>query len=223
MTDDTSGEDSLLLDAAALRALAHPLRIQLLEQLIERGPSTASQLGRDIGESSGSTSYHLRQLAAHGLIVEAGEMGTGRERWWRARPGGWTLRGFEMRQTQPETARDVDVVLDGFRRARGERLQRWYRESEQWGNRWVDASMDMSARPLLTQTELAQLRDELLAVISRWQQTVGERTAGGPVPDGAVPVAVVIDAFPTGDPPKSSADRDGQTELDGHTEADTGS
>lgn len=214
MTDDTTGDDSLLLDADALRALAHPLRIQLLEQLSEQGPSTASQLGRAIGESSGSTSYHLRQLAAHGLIIEAPEMGTGRERFWRSRPGGWTLRGFEMRQTQPEVAHDVDVVLDGFRRARAERLARWYRESERWGTEWVDASIDTLAFPLLTRAELAELRDELLAVISRWQQAVGQRTAGGPVPEGAVPVAVVIDAFPTGEPPESPADPTDQTEAD---------
>ena len=51
-------------DVRALRALAHPLRNRLLGQLRLNGPATASQLGRVVGESSGSTSYHLRQLAA---------------------------------------------------------------------------------------------------------------------------------------------------------------
>lgn len=65
-------------------AMAHPLRFRLLELLAE-GPSTASRLARRLGESSGSTSYHLRRLAHAGAIVEAPELGTRRERWWRRR------------------------------------------------------------------------------------------------------------------------------------------
>ena len=65
-------------------ALAHPLRFRLFELLVE-GPSTASRLARQLGESSGSTSYHLRRLARAGAIVEAPELGTRRERWWRRR------------------------------------------------------------------------------------------------------------------------------------------
>src|SRR5215213_5846218 len=72
-------------DVRALRALAHPLRNRLLGQLRVNGPATASQLGRAVGESSGSTSYHLRQLAAYGFVEEVEDQGTARERWWRAR------------------------------------------------------------------------------------------------------------------------------------------
>src|SRR3954464_4581626 len=72
-------------DVRALRALAHPLRSKLLAELRLHGPATASRLGRAIGESSGSTSYHLRQLAAYGFVEEVEGGGTTRERWWRAR------------------------------------------------------------------------------------------------------------------------------------------
>src|SRR5688500_20312710 len=57
-------------DVRALRALAHPLRNRLLGQLRLHGPATASQLGRTVGESSGATSYHLRQLAAYGFVED---------------------------------------------------------------------------------------------------------------------------------------------------------
>ena len=57
-------------DVRALRALAHPLRTRLLGQLRFHGPATASQLGRAVGESSGATSYHLRQLEACGFDEE---------------------------------------------------------------------------------------------------------------------------------------------------------
>jgi DNA-binding transcriptional ArsR family regulator len=65
-----------------LRALSHPLRFRMLE-LLREGPSTASHLARAVGESTGSTSYHLRVLAKAGLLEEEPHRGNGRERWWR--------------------------------------------------------------------------------------------------------------------------------------------
>ena len=62
-----------LTDPAALRAIAHPIRLGLVGLLRREGPLTASEAGRRLGESSGSTSYHLRQLERFGLVEEAGE------------------------------------------------------------------------------------------------------------------------------------------------------
>ena len=66
-------------DPSVLRALAHPLRGRLLGLLRTEGPSTATRLGQQLGESSGATSYHLRQLEAYGFVGEARR--EGRERW----------------------------------------------------------------------------------------------------------------------------------------------
>jgi len=79
------------LDLTALRALAHPLRVEIMNELSDFGPATASMLAERLGESSGATSYHLRQLAKHDIIVEDTERGSGRERWWRMAPGGVTI------------------------------------------------------------------------------------------------------------------------------------
>ena len=68
-----------------MRALAHPLRMRILE-LLAQSPSTATRLAREIGESTGSTSYHLRALASAGLIEEDADRGSKRERWWRRSP-----------------------------------------------------------------------------------------------------------------------------------------
>ncbi len=73
------------LGAREVRALAHPLRLRMLESLHD-GPATASMLARELGESSGATSYHLRALAAAGLIVEDLDRRKGRERWWKREP-----------------------------------------------------------------------------------------------------------------------------------------
>jgi len=73
------------LGAREVRALAHPLRLRMLESLMD-GPATASMLARELGESSGATSYHLRALASAGLIIEELGRRKGRERWWKREP-----------------------------------------------------------------------------------------------------------------------------------------
>jgi DNA-binding transcriptional ArsR family regulator len=57
-------QDAVMLDPHNLRGLAHPLRVRLLGLLRSDGSSTATRLAERLGQSSGATSYHLRQLAA---------------------------------------------------------------------------------------------------------------------------------------------------------------
>ena len=56
----------------------------MLSWLQHNGPATATTLARELGESSGATSFHLRQLARYGLVRDDAERGTRRERWWAA-------------------------------------------------------------------------------------------------------------------------------------------
>src|SRR5690349_24174658 len=82
--EQVTGRSITRLDnAMGLRAYAHPVRMKLILALRTRGPLTATQAGRLLGESSGTCSFHLRQLAKYGLVEETGE-GTGREKPWRA-------------------------------------------------------------------------------------------------------------------------------------------
>lgn len=74
----------LVEDIDTLKAISHPIRMGLLAALRTHGPATASELGRRLGESSGSTSYHLRQLERFGFVGDAVEQPSGRERRWRA-------------------------------------------------------------------------------------------------------------------------------------------
>lgn len=66
-----------------LKALAHPVRINALAELRRSGPATASELARTLGESSGSLSYHLRQLERYGFVTDDVARDA-RERRWRA-------------------------------------------------------------------------------------------------------------------------------------------
>jgi len=67
-----------------LKALSHPVRVRMLGLLRVDGPATATTLATRLGLNTGATSYHLRQLAQHGLIMDDEARGNGRERWWKA-------------------------------------------------------------------------------------------------------------------------------------------
>ncbi len=79
-----------------LKAFTHPLRMAMYTALNEQGPATATQLSRRLGESTGQTSYHLRQLEKHGFVEDDPDHVGGRERWWRS-------VGFRV---EPEALRD---------------------------------------------------------------------------------------------------------------------
>ena len=72
-----------LTDPRTMRALAHPVRLALLEALAHHGPLTATEAAEHVGESPSNCSFHLRQLAKYGFVEEA-EGGAGRRRPWRA-------------------------------------------------------------------------------------------------------------------------------------------
>jgi DNA-binding transcriptional ArsR family regulator len=73
-------------DARAIRALAHPVRLSLLELLAHTGTLTATQASEILGESPANCAFHLRTLARYGFVAEAGG-GRRRERPWRRVPG----------------------------------------------------------------------------------------------------------------------------------------
>jgi DNA-binding transcriptional ArsR family regulator len=70
-------------DPRAIRALAHPLRLDLLELLGGISPATAARCAAVLGISQASASYHLRQLAKYGFVEEGEPSGDQRERPWR--------------------------------------------------------------------------------------------------------------------------------------------
>jgi predicted ArsR family transcriptional regulator len=83
-SDETARMTEVHLSARQIQVLAHPLRIRLLGQLRLNGPATATGLAEVLATNTGATSYHLRQLADAGLVVEENRPDSGRQRWWRA-------------------------------------------------------------------------------------------------------------------------------------------
>ncbi|GHD28410.1 transcriptional regulator [Nocardiopsis kunsanensis] len=189
------------VDATALRGLAHPLRGRLLEQLQLRGPATATILGKRLEESSGSTSYHLRQLARHGFIEPAEGHGGGRERWWQARRGGWSMSGHAFRQ-DPATRHAADTVLEYYYGERERRFRTWNdlaasAPEDPDVQRWKAATMDANHPLPLTPEEAQKLSRDLMDFMWRWKREhVPESRESAADTPGTETVEVQINLFP---------------------------
>jgi DNA-binding transcriptional ArsR family regulator len=110
-------------DAQTARALAHPVRIKIIEQLIFRGAMTATELSELIDESPANTSWHLRQLARYGFIEEASG-GTGRQRPWQMVVQSNT---FADPGADRETAEAFQATVDVWLGREVEALRAWLR------------------------------------------------------------------------------------------------
>lgn len=177
-------------DARSLRGLAHPLRIRLLGLLRSEGPSTATRLADRLGLASGATSYHLRQLATHGFIVEDTERGVGRERWWKAAHQSTTI----PTGGDPEMVEATDGFLRGIAAFWSEQMNRAVDERPTLPTRWRNASIFTDVLLRLTPEELEGFRGELRDLVARYRSDdpSGVRSA----PPGSAPVVVQLQAFP---------------------------
>jgi DNA-binding transcriptional ArsR family regulator len=157
-------------DLETLRAFTHPLRMRLLAALRFDGPATASDLGRLLGESSGATSYHLRQLARFGFIVEDDEQPSRRERRWKA--------AHELTSWEPTdfvddpAARSVLRILARERiRFMVEQLRRWYEGRQHWSRAWVAAAQDSDMVIRMRPEDLDRMGREIWDVVTRYADT----------------------------------------------------
>ncbi|MFI7441934.1 ArsR/SmtB family transcription factor [Nonomuraea indica] len=186
------------LDAHALKSFAHPLRLSLYELLEEHGPSTATRLAGLLGHNTGATSYHLRELARHGMIEEAPELGRGKEKYWRIVPG-----GFSYGETPPgdeEAASALETLMDDLLRRRGAELARWREEEASTPEEWIRASGLGRRSLLLTAQETERMRDEVFEVLERYR-ALADRRAREPrrEPDPSLGRVVVhFDVLPVG-------------------------
>lgn len=178
-----------LTDPKALRALAHPVRIRLLGLLRREGALTASEAGRRLGESSGSASYHLRQLERFGLVEEA-EGGTGRMRPWRATS---VYTSWANVADTAELAEAADVFERFVVGQYVERLERWLEDRRAEPPEWQEAVAFGDSLLYLTADELARVRDELQSLADRYLERVEQPALR---PPGSRPVTFLQIAIP---------------------------
>ncbi|MGP4045500.1 helix-turn-helix domain-containing protein [Streptomyces sp. 2A115] len=157
------------LDARSLRGLAHPLRMRLLDSLRYGGPATASQLAEKLGESSGATSYHLRQLATYGFVADAPERGKGRERWWRAVHQGLRMDDALLEDMNPAVRGAADLYLHEVATKHSQELSTWIGNRHTWSEEWA-RSGDMSNMTLrLTPDLTRELVEKMHALIETYR------------------------------------------------------
>lgn len=182
---------TVVLDAKGLRALAHPVRVQLVGLLRKYGPSTATRLAERLGVNSGTASYHLRQLGDAGFVEEDTERGNARERWWRAVHQSTRFSDRELAEEEPEAAL---AYLQSVAAAYTLRTQRALGELQTMPDRWR-GTFDISDWSLrLTPEEAVRLQQELHALLFRYRADSPETAAEAP--EGAERVSVITQILP---------------------------
>ncbi|GAB2933378.1 helix-turn-helix domain-containing protein [Micromonospora polyrhachis] len=176
------------LDSRQLRVLAHPLRSRLLSALRLDGPATATGLARVLDTNTGATSYHLRQLAEVGLVVEEPDRGAGRQRFWRAAHAnhGWWLTDH------PDDQAALDWLAEYQVTAFAEEAAKWRAAQHQLPREWQDAATQNDYGLRLTAERLRALNDELAEVIVRYRDEAARSTDDQPTEE----VAVFFASFP---------------------------
>ncbi|MET8979175.1 helix-turn-helix domain-containing protein [Streptomyces sp. NPDC004539] len=179
------------IDARSLRGLAHPLRMRLLDSLRFGGPATASQLAEKLGESSGATSYHLRQLAEYGFIEDDPEQGKGRERWWKASHTGLVFGDDLLTDPDPAVRGAADLYMHEVATKHTSELSTWLGNRASWPEEW-NRTWDMSSTTLRLTPEQAQ---EFIADIHRVYEEYRVRAAAEDTP-GAQQIRAHSHVFP---------------------------
>ncbi|MEV4759801.1 winged helix-turn-helix domain-containing protein [Micromonospora sp. NPDC049559] len=177
-------------DPVSLRGLAHPLRVRMLNALREHGPATATLLAQRLGQSTGATSYHLRQLAQYGFVVEDPDRGAGRERWWKAAHTRTLLDDPDLAREAPE---ETEAYLRGVASLYAERVDRWLGERAALPEQWRDVPTISSWRLRLTPAEGEELNRAIFALVERYRH---DDAAGPDTPDGAEPVDLQVQLMP---------------------------
>jgi predicted ArsR family transcriptional regulator len=188
MSSEERPEPRKLTDAQTLRALAHPVRIALYEELAYGGAMTATELGGRIGETPTTCSFHLRQLAKYGFVEEAGG-GKGRARPWRLTSFGWNV----PTAYDPETQIAGDAVLRLSRERAFARYQRWQETKAGYPKEWQEAADDSGYLTYVTAAELKQVSQELHAVLGRFWDRLADPAKR---PPGALPVETLLLSYP---------------------------
>jgi DNA-binding transcriptional ArsR family regulator len=184
----TQDEIKRVTDTATLKAIAHPLRARLLGALRMDGPATASELARKFGESSGSTSYHLRVLATFGFIEEDPQQPNARDRLWRALHSStyWNDRDFDDDPAGAEAARFLRQGQLGLLLQAGER---WESQRDQWSEEWAAAFGPEDYQYRLTAASLTELQARFKALLDEY----GKHDEGS---EDAEAVVLFLAAYP---------------------------
>lgn len=174
----------LELDAASVKAMAHPLRVEILRILQVRKRASVTSLAAETNESTAAVSYHLRQLARHGFVEPFDDDGTDsqphgrgrKQRWWRMAVDEIHSSGFEM-LNNPATAEAARFLMRESATQMARDLAHWWATATEWPAAWQRAHTSTNSNLELNATQTRALADEINAVVAKYQQTAPGRGA----------------------------------------------
>jgi DNA-binding transcriptional ArsR family regulator len=198
MTAGSAGayEQRDISDPRTMRALAHPVRLALLEALRREGPLTATRAAELLDDSPGNMSWHLQTLAKYGFVEEAGG-GRGRSRPWRV--VALTLNVSGGRLNDPEFAAAENALETSLQERAYQRLRQWRSGRHAFSAPWQKSAFSTDALAYLTPEELKQLGEEIVALLTRYNSRALDKAER---PADALPVHIVAFAHPV--PPTAS-------------------
>jgi predicted ArsR family transcriptional regulator len=171
-----------------MRALAHPLRVALLELMRRDGEITATRAAELLDESPGNMSWHLQTLAKYGYVEETGK-GRGRSRPWRLASEG---QSFATGVADPEVVVAGEALERTFTARTYDQLREWWSRRLGYPVKWRRAAFMSNSVVYLTAAELAEITDEVNAIYTRH----GERVLAEKRPAGALPVRLYAHGHP---------------------------
>jgi predicted ArsR family transcriptional regulator len=175
-------------DPTAMRALAHPVRLALIEALADAGTLTATEAGERVGESPANASFHLRQLAKYGFVEEAGAQG--RRRPWKLKQLGMRFTDVHEDEGTAAAARQLSRTMHDRYFARAARA---LEERHALPKEWREVTGANQMRLYLTPDELKALDDEIVKLLL--ERHADRRTASTTHPEGAERVEILTLAY----------------------------
>ena len=157
-----------ITDPRTMRALAHPVRLALVEALGREGELTATRAAEMLDESPGNMSWHLQTLAKYGYIEEAGG-GRGRSRPWRLAAASNRFRTVPEDGEGNAAGDALEAVVVDQATAR---LRDWRSQRRSYPRDWQDAAFVADSIGYLTAPELAELADEIAELFHRYNDRV---------------------------------------------------
>jgi DNA-binding transcriptional ArsR family regulator len=179
----------IVSDARAMRALAHPVRLALLEAIGREGELTATRAAEMLDESPGNMSWHLQTLAKYGYVEEAGG-GKGRSRPWRIAS---VSNRFQTTAEDPEADAAGEALESTFADQAYSRLRTWFARRASYPRQWRDAAFTADSIGYLTAEEMSTLGDEVAELFGRYRNRVLDKELR---PADAEPVKLVAFGHP---------------------------
>jgi DNA-binding transcriptional ArsR family regulator len=163
-----------LSDPRELTALAHPVRMAIIELLSISGPLTATELADRIDETPANCSWHLRKLAQHGFVEEA-EGGKGRQRPWQV--PGLGFRWDEEGSVAPDERRAAQAVSEVMMGRAIDRLRESQERLSSEPEDWRKAQGGAESLAWLTADELTALNEEIVELFNRYAERLTDESA----------------------------------------------